>query len=197
MEPVYFTSAAALRRWFEENHEREKELMIGYYKKDTGKESISWSESVDEALCFGWIDGIRRSVDAERYCIRFTPRNPGSNWSAVNLKKMDELIREGRMQEAGMKVYELRNPEKEQVYSYENGNQPALTGEMEQHFRQQTTAWTYFSAQTPSYRKTTIRWVMGARQEATRIKRLEELIASCAGGEYIKAMRWAKKGSDR
>jgi uncharacterized protein YdeI (YjbR/CyaY-like superfamily) len=197
MEPVYFTSAESLRRWFEENHSREKELIVGYYKKDTKQETISWSESVDEALCYGWIDGIRRSIDAERYCIRFTPRNPGSNWSAVNLKKVDALIRAGRMRDAGMQVYELRKPEKEQVYSYENGDQHVLTGEMEQRFRQQTDAWRYYTAQTASYRKTTARWVMSARQEVTRSKRLEELIASCADGEYIKAMRWANKGGSR
>ncbi len=197
MEPVYFTDAESLRRWFEENHDCEKELLVGYYKKETKRESISWSESVDEALCFGWIDGIRRSIDAERYCIRFTPRNPGSNWSAVNLKKVDELIRTGRMREAGMKVYALRKPEKEQVYSYENKDQHVFTEEMEQRFRQQESAWSYFNAQTASYRKTTVRWVMGARQEATKMKRLEELIASSASGEYIKAMRWAKKGANR
>ncbi len=197
MEPIYFPSAERLRRWFEENHDREKELMVGYFKKDTKRESISWSESVDEALCFGWIDGIRRSIDAERYCIRFTPRNPGSNWSAVNLKKVDELIRTGRMREAGMKVYSMRKPEKEQVYSYENGDQHALTDEMEQRFRQQEAAWSYFNAQTASYRKAAIRWVMSARQEITRDKRLEELIASCADGVFIKAMRWANKGRNR
>lgn len=193
MEPIYFHNTEALHAWFVQNHQTEKELLVGYHKKSTNKESLTWSESVDEALCFGWIDGIRRSVDEARYCIRFTPRKPGSNWSAVNLKKVEDLIRTGRMQPAGLSVYEKRKPEREQVYSYENRHDAAFTREAEDTFRKHATAWEYFTSQAPSYRKATIRWVMSASQESTRLKRLDELIKSSEAGEYIKAMRWSRK----
>ncbi len=193
MEPIFFPDTETLRRWFEINHLKESELIVGYYKISTKKKTISWSESVDEALCFGWIDGIRRSIDEERYCIRFTPRKPGSNWSAVNIQKMEYLIRAGKMTEAGLAAYSRRKESKSAIYSYETTKEFHLPKDMEENFMKNSAAWLYFQSQSPSYRKVTIRWVLSAKQEATRLKRLDELIASSASGEWIKSMRWGKK----
>jgi len=193
MEPIYFSNQDELRSWFKKNYKEETELLVGYYKKGTGRKSITWSESVDEALCFGWIDGIRRSVDGERYCIRFTPRKPGSNWSAVNIKKMEELTKSKKMLPAGLDAFSKRKESRSRIYSYESGEAAELPPEMEKQFRQMAAAWDYFQSQAPSYRKVTIRWVMAAKQEATRLKRLEELITSSQSAEWIKAMRFGKK----
>ena len=168
---------------------------MGYYKTATQKETITWSESVDEALCFGWIDGVRRSVDAERYTIRFTPRKRGSNWSAVNIEKTENLIRLGKMTEAGLAAYSLRKDSQSRAYSYETAKEFHLPKDMADAFMQNTSAWEYFQSQSPSYRKVTIRWVLSAKQEATQKKRLAELIASSAAGDWIKAMRWGRKGN--
>ncbi len=193
MEPVYFSNTESLRKWFEENHLNSNELVVGFYKTGTKRKTITWSQSVDEALCFGWIDGIRRSVDEERYCIRFTPRKPGSNWSAINIEKMENLIRAGRMTDAGLAAFSKRKDSKSRVYSYETDKEFHLTGEMTDEFMKNPSAWEYFQSQSPSYRKVTIRWVLGAKQESTREKRLAELISSSAAGDWIKAMRWGKK----
>jgi uncharacterized protein YdeI (YjbR/CyaY-like superfamily) len=193
MEPVFFTSQESLRAWFEQNHKTETELLVGYFKTATGRESVTWSQSVDEALCFGWIDGIRRSIDVERYSIRFTPRKTESNWSAVNIQKIEELTKSGKMHPAGLQAFSKRKDKSSRLYSYETTREWNLPGNMEKQFRLNTGAWDYFKSQAPSYRKVTIRWVMDAKQEDTRIKRLLELIASCEAGEWIKAMRWGKK----
>jgi uncharacterized protein YdeI (YjbR/CyaY-like superfamily) len=193
MEPLFFKSQSALRTWFEQNHKTETELVVGYYKTSTGKDSVTWSQSVDEALCFGWIDGIRRSLDSDRYTIRFTPRKPESNWSAVNITKVEELKESGRMHPAGLEAYTKRRENRSRIYSYEDRSAHQLTGEMEQLFQQNPVAWQYFHSQAPSYRKVTQRWVMAAKQEATRLKRLQELISSSESGEWIKAMRWGRK----
>ncbi len=194
MEPIFFKNTESLRKWFEENYLQEKELLVGYYKTATKKETITWSESVDEALCFGWIDGVRRSLDAESYTIRFTPRKPGSNWSAVNIEKAENLIRLGKMTEAGLAAYSRRKDSKSKVYSYETAKEFHLPQEMADAFMKNTVAWEYFQSQSPSYRKITIRWVLSAKQDATQWKRLDELIASSASGEWIKGMRWGRKG---
>jgi uncharacterized protein YdeI (YjbR/CyaY-like superfamily) len=193
MIPVFFRNQTALRAWFEQHYRTEKELWVGYYKVETRKESVNWSQSVDEAICFGWIDGIRRSIDHESYCIRFTPRKPRSNWSRLNISKAEELIRLNRMYPEGLNAYSKKKVDEVKAYSYENMQEESLPEEMEKHFRQQEQAWNYFISETPSYRKTTIRWILGARQEATRLNRLQELILSCESGERIKAMRWSKK----
>lgn len=193
MEPIYFPDTKTLRKWFEENHLVATELIVGFYKTATKKETITWSQSVDEALCFGWIDGVRRSVDDERYTIRFTPRKPGSNWSAVNIEKMENLIRSGKMKEAGLVAYSRRKDSKSRIYSYETDRKFQLPEDMESEFRKNASAWQYFQSQAPSYRKVTIRWVMSAKQESTKYKRLAELISSSAAGDWIKAMRWGKK----
>jgi uncharacterized protein YdeI (YjbR/CyaY-like superfamily) len=193
MEPIFFPDTESLRKWYEENHFRSVELVVGFYKNATKKETITWSQSVDEALCFGWIDGIRRSLDEESYTIRFTPRKPGSNWSAINIEKMENLVRAGKMTDAGLAAFSKRKESRSRVYSYETTKEFHLTDAMEDEFRKNATAWKYFQSQTPSYRKVTIRWVLSAKQEATRQKRLAELIASSATGDWIKAMRWGKK----
>ncbi len=177
MNPIFFENPQAFRVWLEENYTTAKELIVGYYKVSTGKPSMTWSESVDQALCFGWIDGIRRSIDDESYCIRFTPRKPNSNWSAVNIKKVDELIASGQMTPAGMKLFEMRKEAKSEVYSYENRIE-TFPPEVEKRFQQNEKAWAFFSKQAPSYRKTAIYWVMSAKQEATFEKRFAQLIKS-------------------
>jgi len=145
---------------------------------------MTWSESVDEALCFGWIDGVRRAFDDEAYCIRFTPRSPKSNWSAVNIAKVEELIRLGKMTPAGLAAFEKRSVERSEIYSYENRPE-ILTAEMETKLRENSAAWNHFDVQAPSYKKTIIYWIMSAKQEATRISRLNKLIEASAAGKRL------------
>jgi uncharacterized protein YdeI (YjbR/CyaY-like superfamily) len=188
----FFPTQKHLRKWFEKNHKKEKELLAGFYKVSSGKPSVTWSESVDEALCFGWIDGIRRSIDDESYCIRFTPRNPKSNWSAINIKKVEELTKLGLMKPEGLKAFSLRKENKSKVYSYENPI-VELDKSIEKKFKANKQAWKYFKSTAPSYQKITTRWIMSAKQETTRLKRAEELIRDCAAGKKIKAMNYGKK----
>ncbi len=193
MNPVFFEDGAALRTWFELNHMKEAELLVGYYTVKSGKKSVNWSESVDEAICFGWIDGIRRSLDAESYCIRFTPRRPGSNWSNVNIAKAEKLTELGLMHPAGIQAYEKRKISRSGVYSYENDQLMALDDNLVKLFQGNKGAWKYFCNETHAYKKVTIRWIMSAKQDATRLNRLNELISSSADGERIKAMRGNSK----
>jgi uncharacterized protein YdeI (YjbR/CyaY-like superfamily) len=197
MEPVFFENQADLRSWFEKNHLRETELLVGYYTVKSKRKSVTWSQSVDEAICFGWIDGIRRSIDGERYCIRFTPRRPGSNWSKVNIIKAKELSDKGLMHPAGYEAYGNRKPSDLGLYSYEPGNSIGLDKELSDLFQRNRKAWDYFSNETASYRKITTRWIMSAKREATRLGRCNELITSCEKGERIRAMRWGSKGKKK
>lgn len=175
MTATFFASQAEFRKWLEKNHTNETELLVGFYKLDTGKPSMTWSQSVDQALCFGWIDGVRRSVDKESYSIRFTPRKKTSNWSAINIKKMEELTKAGLMTEAGQKAFIERIESRSKIYSYEN--EPVLLdAEYESQFRKNTAAWDFFTKQAPSYKKLTIHWIMDAKQEKTRQSRLEKAI---------------------
>ena len=184
MSPIFFDSALSFRRWLEVHYQTEKEVLVGYYKVRTGRPTMTWSESVDEALCFGWIDGVRRSIDDESYCNRFTPRNPKSNWSAINIKKVEELIRVGKMTPAGLAAFEKRREDRSAIYSYEN--RPEKFGpEMETLFREDPDAWTFFSALPPSYRKTIIYWVMSAKQQSTKLSRLNKLIEASANGKRL------------
>lgn len=184
MKPRFFNSPAAFRVWLQENHASRVELLVGYYRRATGKPSMTWSESVDEALCFGWIDGIRRRIDEQRYTIRFTPRRPNSNWSRINLDKVVALDKAGRMMPAGLEVYEQRNPAKSQRYSYEQAGL-GLDAEYERTFKRRKKAWSWFENLAPSYRKQSIGWVMSAKREATRQRRLAILIDSSAAGRKI------------
>jgi uncharacterized protein YdeI (YjbR/CyaY-like superfamily) len=192
MKVVFFPTQKHLRKWFEKNHKKEKELFVGFYKISTGKPTVTWSQAVDEAICFGWIDGIRKSIDDESYCNRFTPRKPTSNWSAINLKKVEALTNLGLMKPEGLHAFSLRKENKSKVYSYEN---PAIAFDkfFEKKFKAKKHAWKYFKSTAPSYQKITTRWVMSAKQEETRLKRLEELIRDCVLGKKIKAMNYGKK----
>ena len=185
MEPTYFATPEDFRAWFETHHEREPELLVGFYKKGTGKPSITWPESVDEALCFGWIDGIRRSLGDEAYTIRFTPRRQKSTWSAVNIKRVGELIELGRMQPAGLKAFHAREESNSGIYAYENRDKAVFDAALEERFRANAKAWDFFHAQPPGYRKLMIFRVVSAKQEATRLRRLDQLIAECAAGRRM------------
>jgi uncharacterized protein YdeI (YjbR/CyaY-like superfamily) len=147
---------------------------------------------VDEAICFGWIDGIRRSIDDESYCIRFTPRSPKSNWSAINIKKVEELTKLGLMKPEGLHAFGLRKENRSKIYSYEN-SAVIFDKSNEEKFKANKQAWKHFQSMPPSYQKTTTRWVMSAKQETTRLKRLDELMRDCAAGKKIKAMSYGKK----
>lgn len=184
MTPVFFPDTTEFRKWLETNHRTEEELLVGYYKVGTKKPSMNWSESVDEALCFGWIDGIRKSIDGESYCNRFMPRNPKSNWSALNIKKVEELIRSGKMTPAGLEAYEKRSEARSGIYSYENRPEK-LMPEMEARFKENGVAWNFFSSKPTSYQKTMVYWVMSAKQESTRISRLNKLIEASKLGKRL------------
>ena len=184
MDVRFFASPAELRAWFEEYHDRAQELWVGFYKKATGRPSITWPEAVDQALCYGWIDGIRKRVDDSSYTNRFTPRRPGSTWSAVNVKRVGELSELGLMQTAGLAAFNRRDEAKTNLYSFEQGA-VALDEAYEQRFRANTPAWDVFQSQPPSYRRTAIWWVMSAKKEETRLKRLATLIADSEQGRRL------------
>jgi uncharacterized protein YdeI (YjbR/CyaY-like superfamily) len=181
----FFPDAAALRAWFTAHAATADELQVGYYKRHTGKPSPTWSESVDEALCFGWIDGVRHTIDADRYTNRFTPRRKGSHWSTVNIAKVEALIAAGRMTPAGLAAFAARQPTKTGRASYEN-RPHELPPALEATFKRQRAAWTFFSAQPPGYRRTAIWYVVSAVKAETQAKRLQRLIeVSAAGGRII------------
>jgi uncharacterized protein YdeI (YjbR/CyaY-like superfamily) len=177
---TFFRSPAAFRAWLERHHATRTEVVVGYHKRATGRPSLTWSESVDEALCFGWIDGVRRSIDDERYCIRFTPRKKGSNWSAVNVRKVAELTTAGRMRPAGLAAFERRLAEKSRIYSYEDRKTATLTPAHAKIFRANARAWSFFQTLPPSNRRTIAYWIAFAKKEETKLKRLERAIAACA-----------------
>ena len=188
MTPTYFPTQQDFRNWLEKNYDKETELLVGFYKVDSGKPSLSWSQSVDQALCFGWIDGIRKSVDSESYCIRFTPRKPRSTWSAINIRKVEEMNKLGLMLPAGLAAFGKRNEQKYAIYSYENRPEK-LTTEYESVFKSHPKAWAFFQSQPPSYQRTAIYWMISAKQEPTRQKRLNELIADSENGLKVKPLR--------
>ena len=180
----FFATPAKFRDWLQKNHASASELWVGFYRKDSGKPSITWPESVDEALCFGWIDGIRKTIDKSSYKIRFTPRKPKSNWSKVNIARVAELQRLGRMQPPGLAAF-ARRDETKSGYSYEQRKHAALDPAMEKEFRQHTSAWKFFAAQPPGYRKLAAWYVISAKQDATRAKRLDRLIKDSEAGRRL------------
>ncbi len=184
MEPIYFASPEEFRAWLEEHHAMEKELLVGYHKKGTGKPSMTWPESVDEALCFGWIDGVRRRVDEERYTIRFTPRRTRSNWSLINVNRVKELIALERMNPPGLAAFEARVAKKTGIYAYEN-RPTELDEACARALRKNRKAWEFFQAQSPYYRKRASWWIASAAKDETRQKRLAKLIALSAAGKRI------------
>ncbi|MFN2520708.1 MAG: YdeI family protein [Candidatus Limnocylindria bacterium] len=177
----FFRSGTELRRWLEKNHDREPELILGLYRKGSGKKSVTYQEALDEALCFGWIDGITHGVDDQRYMIRFTPRRPKSNWSRVNIKRVGELTALGRMAPAGLKTFEARDPARESGYSYE-ATLGGLDAPYEKLFRANRRGWAFFEVQPPGYRRVASWWVMSAKRQETRSRRLATLIDDSANG---------------
>ena len=180
----FFKTQEAFRRWLTRNHDRVTELWIGFHKKDSGKKSITYQESLDEALCFGWIDGIRKKYDETSYVMRFTPRRKKSIWSAVNLKRAAELEKLGLMADPGLKAFHGRDPAKARLYSYEQ-RRAGLTPELEAELRKHPRAWEFFQSQAPWYRRTAGFYVVSAKKEETRRKRLDILIRDCENGRRI------------
>jgi uncharacterized protein YdeI (YjbR/CyaY-like superfamily) len=185
VKPRFFPTPATFWAWLEENHQTAKELIVGFHKKASGRKSITWPESVDEALCFGWIDGVRRSLGDHIYTIRFTPRRPTSNWSAVNVARVAELTKLGRMRPAGLRAFEARRPEKTGVYAFERKQAAMLTTVQEERLRANRKAAAFFDAQPPWYRRTAIHWVISAKREETRDRRLAILIRDSAAGRTV------------
>ncbi|MBL7913035.1 MAG: YdeI/OmpD-associated family protein [Bacteroidia bacterium] len=179
MKPTFFPKPSDFRKWLNKNHKKEKELLVGFYKVSSGKPSISWPQSVDEALCFGWIDGVRRSINEESYCIRFTPRKPKSIWSAINVKKIEELTKKGLMKPEGVAAFKLLAENKSKIYSHENKTKK-LSPTYEKKFKTNKKAWEFFTTQAPSYQKVMIHWIMTAKQEKTQLSRLEKTISESA-----------------
>lgn len=176
VKPIFFESPESFRAWLQKHHESERELWIGLYKKSSGRPSITWPEAVDVALCFGWIDGVRKSLGSHSYVIRFTPRKPRSIWSAVNIRRVAELEAAGLMHTAGRKAFESRSEARSAVYSYERQLAAELPAPFEKQFRARKQAWAFFQQQPPSYRRTCIHWIISAKKEETRLKRLVTLI---------------------
>ncbi len=188
MKPRFFKSPAEFRAWLEKHHATAEELLVGFYKRSTGRPSMTWPESVDEALCFGWIDGVRRRIDDASYSIRFTRRRRGSIWSAVNTKRVEALVREGRMHEAGLKAFRERDPKKTNMSSFERDH-AAFPPALERLFRANQRAWTFFQTTAPWYRRVTTHWVTSARRDATRERRLQLLIDTSARGKKIDLLK--------
>ena len=183
--PLFFAEPRAWRAWLEEHHETARAVWAGFYKKGSGRPSMTWPESVDEALCFGWIDGVRRGIDEHSYMIRFTPRRRGSIWSKVNIARVQELAERGLMRPAGMRPFAALDHNKSGVYAFEQGEQAELDSAQEESFRANAAAWAFFSAQPPSYRRTAIWWVVSAKRDETRTRRLATLIDDSARGRTI------------
>jgi uncharacterized protein YdeI (YjbR/CyaY-like superfamily) len=189
MKPVFFADREAFRAWLEEHHATAKELWMGMYRKGSGRPSITWPEAVDEALCFGWIDGVRQRIDDESYMNRFTPRRPNSNWSAVNVRRVQELTRQRRMRAAGLKAFRERRDDKTATYSYEQRHQAKLDPAQERRFRSRKKAWAWFKTQPNGYRTTAVYWVMSAKRPETRERRLDTLIEDSAKGLRVPPLR--------
>ena len=187
-DPLFFETPAELRDWFDANHGTASELWLGSYKKKTGKPSVQWSEAVDEALCVGWIDSVRYSLDAERSAQRFTPRRKGSNWSAINVAKVAELTAQGRMRPAGLAAFEARSDDRTAVYSYEQRREATFAPEDEARFRANHAAWAWWEKRPASYRTGATYWVVSAKKAETRARRLDMLIEDSAAGRTVKPL---------
>jgi uncharacterized protein YdeI (YjbR/CyaY-like superfamily) len=184
MKVVYFRTPAELRKWFEKHHQTQTELQVGYYKKDSGKQSITWPESVAQALCFGWIDGIRRSIDHDSYTIRFTPRKRTSIWSAINIKMAEQLIADELMRPAGLEAYQARRENKSGIYAYEQRTAEIPEPYLSQ-LKKNKAAYDFFASQPASYRKQLSWWIVSAKKEETRLSRLKKLITESAAGRRL------------
>jgi uncharacterized protein YdeI (YjbR/CyaY-like superfamily) len=185
MKPTFFATPSRFRAWLEKHHDSAQELWVGFYKRASGKGGITWPEAVDVALCFGWIDGIRKSIDDRSYTNRFTPRRTGSTWSAVNVRRVEELTKRGLMHPAGLKAFEERTNEKTGIYSYENRHAVRLDAGYERQLRASKKAWAFLQGQPASYRTAVTWWVMSAKKEETRQRRLARLIEDSAHGRTV------------
>jgi uncharacterized protein YdeI (YjbR/CyaY-like superfamily) len=187
--PHYFVTSAPLRAWFEAHHATAPEFFVGFYKKASGKPSIAWQDAVEQALCFGWIDGVLHRIDDERHSLRFTPRRKGSIWSAKNIATVERLTAAGLMQPAGLAAFALRDEARSREYSFEQADAATLSPADAKTFRANAAAWAHFEAQAPWYRRSATHWVVSAKQEATRARRLATLIEDSAAGVAIKHLR--------
>ena len=189
MKPVFFATPQEFRAWLDAHHATATELWMGLYKKSSGRPSITWPEAVDEALCFGWIDGVRQRIDDESYMNRFTPRKPNSNWSAVNVRRVEELTKQRRMRPAGLKAFRERREDKTATYSYEQRHLAKLDPAQVRRFRSRKQAWEWFQTQPKGYRTTAVYWVMSAKRPETRERRLDTLIEDSAKGQRVPPLR--------
>lgn len=191
----FFRTPTEWRRWLERNHDRESELWVGFYKKASGRKGITYDEALDEALAFGWIDGVRKGLDEDRSMMRFTPRRPKSNWSLKNIRRVRELTELGRMAPAGVAAFERRDPSEDAAYSFEQSD-PHLGQEMQTRFRRNRKAWAFWEAQPPGYRKAATWWVISAKREETRLRRLEKLIEDSANDRRLRQLTSPSRRSD-
>jgi uncharacterized protein YdeI (YjbR/CyaY-like superfamily) len=192
-KPTFFPMPADFRAWLEANHDKSQELLVGFHKKSSGKPSITWPESVEVALCFGWIDGVRKSLNETSYTIRFTPRKPTSNWSAININLVRKLTKQGLMHPAGLKAFAARDEKKSAIYSYEQRKNAKFTREQEKQFRANKAAWNFFRSQAPWYQRVTTYWVISAKREETKLKRISLLIGHSQNQRRIPGLIPAKK----
>jgi len=192
MKPRFFANQIQFHAWLAKNHSSQKELLAGFHKKSSGTKSITYPEALDEALCFGWIDGVRKSFDKDSYTIRFTPRKPKSIWSNINVRHIERLKKEGRMQAAGLAAFDARDPKRTGIYSFENRPRE-LSKEYQQIFRANRQGWEFFNAQAPFYKRTVAFWVMSAKKEETQLSRLNRLIDASARGKRVGVLEPKKK----
>lgn len=179
MAPVFFATQNDFRNWLDKHYKAETELLVGFYKKGSGKASMTWSESVDQALCFGWIDGVRRTIDDQAYSIRFTPRKARSTWSAVNIDKMEALRKQNLVTPEGIAAYEKRTEDNSKIYSHERTEAAVLPRAMVAEFKKHQPAWEFFEAQPPGYKKVILHWIITAKQEKTQHSRFKKLLDAC------------------
>jgi uncharacterized protein YdeI (YjbR/CyaY-like superfamily) len=184
-EPIFFESPEEFYAWLDEHHESASEVYVGYWKKHTGRPSLTWSQAVDQALCFGWIDTRVNRIDDDRHMQRFTPRKPGSNWSNINIEKMQKLTEAGLVKPAGLAAFEKRRDDRTGVYSFERSEQAQLEPEQEERFKANAGAWEFFQSQAPWYRRTAIHLVTSAKKPETRERRLNQLIEDSAAGRRL------------
>jgi uncharacterized protein YdeI (YjbR/CyaY-like superfamily) len=194
MAPVFFASPAEWRKWLEKHHNDQKEILVGFYKRDSGKPSITWPESVDAALCFGWIDGVRRRIDDVSYSIRFTPRKSHSIWSVVNIKRVAELTREGLMQPTGQKAFDARKEARSGIYAFEQ-KEVAFEPTQRKQFQNNEAAWNFFRKTSPTYQKTATWWVVSAKRKETKAKRLQQLMEASEQEQLLSRFVSRPKGN--
>jgi uncharacterized protein YdeI (YjbR/CyaY-like superfamily) len=193
-EPLFFISIDGWRAWLAAHHASEKEVLLGLHKRASGRPSITWAQAVEEALCFGWIDGVRRPIDPESYSIRFTPRRPRSIWSAVNIDKAERLIAAGRMEPAGLRAFQARSEDRSRIYAFEQG-EVELPAQALERLRADARAWSFWESRPPGYKRIASWWVISAKREQTRERRLATLIEDCAAGRLIKSQRRERSGA--